>query len=237
MKSGSRCVFEAESGAQMVERGVNLVKSSVDGGVVKWAVRAGFRGECRKRAEEPGTELNEEYADLGAGLSETIAPRAAEAFYQAFGAQLGQVVAELAEAIVVVGEPMTGQDPRMQLTGCPVSGKGTGMQQCLEHADHPVVVQLQAGHASVSDHCWFGQYRQLASVDRTSQEVSLQCQGAVIGCRQLLAQEGQILQSAPNAKMTGIVRAGFVAQDAISVLITAGVELGEGRLVVPAQHR
>jgi hypothetical protein len=30
--------------------------------------------------------------------------------HQAFGAQLGQVVAELAEAIVVVGEPIAGQD-------------------------------------------------------------------------------------------------------------------------------
>jgi hypothetical protein len=37
--------------------------------------------------------------------------------------------------------------------------------------------------------------------------------------------------------VTGVIRAGLVAKDPIAVLITADVLLGEGRLVVPAQHR
>ena len=116
----------------------------------------------------------------------------------------------------------------MQLAGGPVSGKGTGMQQGFEHADHPVVVQLQAGHASVSDQRRFGQSRQLPGIDGTGQEVSLQCQAAFVGRRQLVAQQWQVLQSPPHAKVAGIVRAGLIAQDAIGlVVVTTRVLFGE----------
>jgi len=77
---------------------------------------------------------------LGALRSETVAAGTAEALHQTFGAQLGEVVAKLAEAVVLVGQSITTQNTSMQLTGCPVSGKGTRMQQCLQQADHPVVV-------------------------------------------------------------------------------------------------
>ena len=58
-------MLEAEDRAEVVQGGVNLVKSSVDGVVVKWAELTGVGGECRKGAEQPGTELDEEYAEAG----------------------------------------------------------------------------------------------------------------------------------------------------------------------------
>ena len=102
---------EAECSTEVVESDVHLLKRGVDGVVVVyWLLPAGMRSECGKRAEQAESELDEEHADLGTGRGDAVAPSAAQALHQAFGAQLGQVIAELAEAIVVVGEPMTGQD-------------------------------------------------------------------------------------------------------------------------------
>ena len=53
----------------------------------------------------------------------------------------------------------------------------------------------------------------------------------------LSREQREIFEATPHAEVTGVIRAGFVAQDPIAVLIAADVLLGEGRLVVPAQHR
>ena len=41
-----------------------------------------------------------------------------------------------------LGEVVASQDTRVQLAGSPVSGKGAGVQHCLQQADDPVVMQL-----------------------------------------------------------------------------------------------
>jgi hypothetical protein len=97
-------------------------------------------------------------------------------------------VAELAQAVVTVVEVVTGQDPRVQLTGGPVGEIVTGMEQALQQADDTVVVQLQAWDAPLANQCRFGERGQLTSVDRAGEQIGLQRQGAVSGGRQLLAQ-------------------------------------------------
>jgi catechol 2,3-dioxygenase-like lactoylglutathione lyase family enzyme len=87
------------------------------------------------------------------------------------------------------------------------------MEESFEQADHPVVVELEARHTSLADQRRFGQAREEAGVNGTRQEVSLQGEGTVIGGRQLLAQQGQVLQSAADAEVAGVVGAGFGARD------------------------
>ena len=123
--------MEAECSAELIEGGVDVLKGSVDGVVMRWAANAGLRSQCGNRAKQPDAEFDDEYAESGALRREAIAARATDALHQAFGAQLGKVVAKLAEAVVIVGEPIASQNTSTHLTGCPVGGKGTRMQQCL----------------------------------------------------------------------------------------------------------
>ena len=64
---------------------------------------------------------------------------------------------------------MASQDASVQVAGSPVSGEGGGMQQCLQDTDHPVIVQLQAVDAALSDNGRLGERRRLPGVDRTRQ--------------------------------------------------------------------
>src|SRR5205085_2886190 len=106
-----------------------------------------------------------------------------QAFNQAFGAELAEVVAELAQSVVTVVEVMTGQDTRVQFAGGPVGNKVAWMEQALQQADHTVVVQLQAWDAPLANECLFGERGQLTSVDRAGEQIGLQRQGTVIGGR------------------------------------------------------
>jgi hypothetical protein len=55
---------------------------------------------------------------------------------------------------------MASQNTSTQPTRCPVSGKGTGMQQCFQQADHSVIVEFRAGYAALSDDGRLGQVGQ-----------------------------------------------------------------------------
>jgi hypothetical protein len=111
------------------------------------------------------------------------------------------------------------------------------MQQRLEHTDDPIVLQFEARDATLSDQRGSGQCDKLTSIDRTGQQLSLLRQATLVGRGQFVAEQREIFESTPHTEVTRVIRAGFVAQDPIAVLITAAVLLGEGRLVIPAQHR
>jgi len=81
----------------------------------------------------------------------------------------------------------------------------------------------------VAEHCWPGQVRQEATVDGTRQEVGLQGEGAGIGGRQLLAQQGQVSSRRPTPKWQASLEQVFSSQDAVAASIAADVVLGERR--------
>ena len=58
-----------------------------------------------ERADQTKAELDEQHAELGALWREAIAACAADTLHQLFGAQLGEVVAQLAEAVVTLVIP------------------------------------------------------------------------------------------------------------------------------------
>src|SRR3954447_16565936 len=122
---------------------------------------------------------------------------------------------------------MASDDARVQLTGGPVVDETTGMQQRLEDTDHPVVMQLEARYAALSDQRWSRQCGELASIDCTGQQLSLEGEATLIGSGQFVAQQREVFQATPHAEVAGVIRTGFVAQDPIGVLIAADVLLGE----------
>jgi len=77
-----------------------------------------------------------------------VAATRADAFGQAMGAQLAQVVPKLPEAVGSLREPMQAQHTSMDLAAGPVGHERIGVEQDLEQADHAVVLQLQPRHGA-----------------------------------------------------------------------------------------
>ena len=88
----------------MVEGGVDLVEGRVDG-VWGWGAACASGGDERSEwSEQTGAQLDQQHAELQAERSQSVAAALAEAFHQPFGAQFAQVVTQLAEAVVSLGE-------------------------------------------------------------------------------------------------------------------------------------
>ena len=102
----------------MVEGGVDLVEGDVDG-VPVCGGAAGGRLGCKSGqwTKETGAELHQQHPELEAQRSESVASARAHAFDQPLGAELGQIVAQLAEAVVTIPELMAAEDAAVQLAG------------------------------------------------------------------------------------------------------------------------
>ena len=75
------------------------------------AARHGNEGRVGKeRAEQTGTDLDEQRAEPHAFRGESIATAAADTLSQAMCAELAQVVAELTEGVVVFTEAVPSED-------------------------------------------------------------------------------------------------------------------------------
>jgi hypothetical protein len=92
---------------------------------------------------------------------------------RAFRAQLAQVIAKLAEAVLVITEAMASDDACVQLASRPVADESTGMEQRVQETDHSVIMQFEARDAALSDQRWSSQCGKLASIDRAGQQLGL----------------------------------------------------------------
>lgn len=62
------------------------------------------------------------------------------------------------------------------------------MEQRVQQADDPIIVELEARYASLAYQGRLGKIGQKAGVDGGRQQIGLRGEGAVMGRRQLLAQ-------------------------------------------------
>lgn len=93
--------------------------------------------------------------------------------HQSMRSQFAQVVAELAQAVVRLGQPMAGQQPGVDLAGGPVSDEGAGVHQPLQQPDHPIIFQLQSRDAARADQDGTRQARQCPAVHGARQHLGL----------------------------------------------------------------
>ena len=84
---------------------------------------------------------------------------------------------------------MASDDARVQLARGPVADEPAGMEQRLQQTDHAVVMQLEAGDAALPDQRRRSQCGELASIDRTGQQLGLFGEATLIGGGQLLAEQ------------------------------------------------
>ena len=141
----------------MVQGNVNLMEGNVNGVARgEGATCVGSGGDGGEWSKETVAELDQQDPEFEAERSQPIAAAGAEALNESFGAELAQVVAELAEAVVGVTEPVAGEDASVQLVRGPFANEATRIEQGLQQTDHPVVMQLQAGDAPQSNQRGFG---------------------------------------------------------------------------------
>ena len=119
-----------------------------------------------------------------------IAAGLADALDQTFRAELAEVIPKLAETVVVRCELVPSNDAGVQLTGSPMVDETARIEHRLQQADHPIVMQFQAGDAALSDERRFGQCGKLASIDGTGQQLGLLIKASVIDGSQLVMEQG-----------------------------------------------
>jgi hypothetical protein len=109
--------------------------------VATWDVA---RNERDEGPEQASAQLDQQHVELEAAWRQAIATAGVKALDQAVGPQLAQVVAQLAEPLVPLREPVAGEQAGVDLARGPVGQEGAGLEQGFEQTDHPVVLQLQA---------------------------------------------------------------------------------------------
>ena len=116
----------------MVQSGIDVAEGSVDRvGVAGCRGRARFTDEASKWTQQTHAQLDQQYAELETDGCQAVATARPQAFDQALGAQLAQVIAQLAETVLAGGYLMAGQDAGVQLAGGPVADEATWVKQGL----------------------------------------------------------------------------------------------------------
>ena len=122
------CSLEAEGVAEMVQGSVDLAERRFDvtdaAGGAAWG---GVDGEGGERAEQARAQLDQQHPELEPACDKPVAPSRANPFDEPMGPQLAQVVAELAQPVVVRGQLVTGQEAGVHLPGGPIGDEGTGV--------------------------------------------------------------------------------------------------------------
>src|SRR5712691_321279 len=137
----------------MVQRGVDLAVGGVDRvGAPRRRVGVRLTDQAGEWPEETQPKLDQQDAKFQSDRRQAVASALADAFDEAFGAELAQVVPQLAEAVAVTDEAMASDDAGVQLAGRPVADEAARMEQRLQQTDHSVVMQLEAGDAALPDH-------------------------------------------------------------------------------------
>jgi hypothetical protein len=218
----------------VVEGEVDLTEGGFDGAVVGgvWR-RCRSGGQGRDRSEQAGAELDQEDAELQAARGQAIASRAADPLDEAVSAELAEVVAELGQAVVSLGEAVTVEEACEGVAGGPVSDEAAGMEEHVEQADHTIVLEAEAGHATLPDLDRLRKAGQLTLIDGAREQLGLGIEEALIGLGHPGDQRRQVLEAAADVEVIRIVDAGLGPQQRLGFLLL----LDERGLVVGSQNR
>jgi hypothetical protein len=191
---GSRNRLETEGGAEVVDGKVDLTEGGSDLAVVGGlGLRGGSGDEGGERSVQASAELDQEDAELEAACGEAVAASATNPLDEAVSPELAEVVPELTEAVTV-------EQAYQDVAGGPVGDEAAGMEQYVEQADHAIVLQTEARHATLSDLDRLGETGQLTLIDGAGEQLSLGIEEALIGLGHVLDQRRQVLEAAADVE-------------------------------------
>ena len=122
----------------MVQGGVDLAVGSVDRVEVTRSSRVVWlTDQVGEWTEPPHAELDQQDAELLPDGCQAVASAFADPLDDAFGAELAEVVARLAESVLIADQVMAGSDARVQLAM--VDTEGSGHRSSVEGDRCPAV--------------------------------------------------------------------------------------------------
>ena len=102
----------------MVQSGVDLAVGGVDRvGAPRRRVGVRLTDDADEWPEETQPKLDQQDAEFQSDRSHAVASALADTLDETFGAELAEVVPKLAEAVLVTGEAMAGDDARRRRMG------------------------------------------------------------------------------------------------------------------------
>src|SRR5712692_9422553 len=112
----------------MVQRGVDLAVGGVDRvGAPRCRVRVRLANQADQWPEETQPKLDQQDAKFQSDRRQAVASALTDPLNESFGAELAQVVPQLAEAVAVTDEAMASDDACVQLAGRPVTDEAAWM--------------------------------------------------------------------------------------------------------------
>jgi hypothetical protein len=99
-------------------------------------------------------EEQKQQCDLNTLRGEAVGVAATVALEQSVPLEFSQIVAELVETVGGIGEGEGGQRGLVDFPGGPAANVGAAVHENFEEADHPGVVNLDAGIADRAEGRW-----------------------------------------------------------------------------------
>ena len=159
-----------------------------------------------ERAAEPLMEEEEEQGGLGALLvGEAIGITGSVALDEAVPLELAQIVAELVDAVGMVGKLERGEDGLVYFPGGPASDMCAAMQENLQETDGSRVVNLDPGIANSADDHGHGEVLEERKIGMDVEPLRLEAGEAGSDSLELLADGIELIQAFLEAEVLEIV--------------------------------
>ena len=183
-------------------------------------------------AAQPLMEEQKQQGHLSALQGEAVGVTVAVALQQAVALELAQIVAELVEAVGLIGEVEGGQDGLVDFLRGPTAELSAAMQQDLEEADNARILDLDAGISDRADGDRQGNPLQERKVDMDVEPLGLEAGEAADDGLELLTHLIEMVQPFAETEVVEVVGAEFVAQQCQELLILSQNRVAE----IDAEH-
>ena len=133
--------------------------------------------------------------------------------------ELAQVIAELVEAVGLFGQVEGGEDGLVDLPGAPAAEVVAAVEEDLQQADHPRVVDFDSRIADGADSDGQGDALEQGEVDVNVKPLGLEAGKAVGDGPEGLAYCVEVVEVFAQAEVGQVVGAQFIAQEGGEFLV------------------
>jgi hypothetical protein len=182
-------------------------------------IRPVVKAAVGERTTQALVEEQQEQCDLNAFSGEAVSVAGAVTFEEAVCLEFAQVVTKLVEAVGVCREIERGEDGVVDLSCRPATDLGAGVQENLEQADDPGVLDFNAGVADRADGNGQGDALQQGKVGVDVEPLGLESGKPADDGLEPVADLIQMIQSLLETEVVEVVGTEFVAQEHRELLI------------------
>jgi hypothetical protein len=190
-------------------------------------IRSMVKAAVGKGTTQALMEEQKQYGDLNTLEGEVVGVTVAVAFQQPVPLELSQIVAELVEAVGLIGEVEGRQDGVVDFLRGPTADLSASMQQDFEKADDARVLDLDAGISNGADGDRQGNPLQERKVDMDVEPLGLEAGEAADDGLELVTHLVEMLQVLSQTEVVEVVGAELVAQKHRELLVLSQNRIAE----------